>query len=84
MLYTILESLNVIISLISWPIWIGLRSNAAAVLGTAAYRWISSGQPPDFANWASDAFLDGGVRLISSKAIKVVHKRELTRLNRLR
>ncbi|KAM7533891.1 hypothetical protein Aperf_G00000112175 [Anoplocephala perfoliata] len=55
------QSLNVVLSLISWPIWIGLRSNTSAVLGAAAYRWISSDQPLNFANWANDAFLDGGI-----------------------
>ncbi|VDL59560.1 unnamed protein product [Hymenolepis diminuta] len=48
------ESLNVAISLLSWPIWIGLRRNTADTPEQlASYRWLSSHRPLIYSNWAT-------------------------------
>ncbi|KAM3186237.1 hypothetical protein ACTXT7_004733 [Hymenolepis weldensis] len=48
------ESLNVAISLLSWPIWIGLRRNTADIPEQlASYRWLSSHRPLIYSNWAT-------------------------------
>nr|CDS32676.1 lymphocyte antigen 75 [Hymenolepis microstoma] len=47
------EYLNVVISLLSWPLWIGLRRNTTGISEHVdSYRWLSSDRPLTYANWA--------------------------------
>ncbi|KAH9278705.1 hypothetical protein ECG_08671 [Echinococcus granulosus] len=50
------DSLNVVISLVAWPVWIGLQSSAAYSMDRSSYKWITSNRTPNYSNWAPDAF----------------------------
>ncbi|VDO15064.1 unnamed protein product [Rodentolepis nana] len=48
------EHLNVAISLLSWPVWIGLRRSITGSFEQLdSYRWLSSDRPLTYSNWAT-------------------------------
>ncbi|KAL5103276.1 C-type lectin lectoxin-Phi1 [Taenia crassiceps] len=51
------DSLNVFISLVTWPVWIGLQSRVTQSGDGSSYKWIPSNRSVEYSNWAPDAFV---------------------------
>ncbi|VDM32633.1 unnamed protein product [Hydatigera taeniaeformis] len=48
------DSLNVVISLVTWPVWIGLQSDGVRSMHLSSYKWIPSNRTVNYTNWATN------------------------------